>query len=84
MARSVWFPRVFGGPALAERHAVTHEVSAIFKLRVLETPQARVHFFRLGAMSVMPWHPSISKLETLYSRVAQQVSLEMLTTKSAT
>src|SRR2546430_4858918 len=44
MARSVWlrFPRVFGGPALAERHAVTHEVSAIFKLRVLETPQARV------------------------------------------
>jgi hypothetical protein len=44
MARSVWlrFPRVFGGPALAERHAVTHEVSAIFKLRVFETPQARV------------------------------------------
>jgi hypothetical protein len=38
MARSVWlrFPRVFGGPALAERHAVTHEVSAIFKLRVFE------------------------------------------------
>jgi hypothetical protein len=27
---------------LAERHAVTHEVSAIFKLRVFETPQARV------------------------------------------
>ena len=27
---------------MAERHAVTHEVSAIFKLRVLETPQARV------------------------------------------
>ena len=26
----------------AERHAVTHEASAIFKLRVLETPQARV------------------------------------------
>src|SRR3984893_9698587 len=41
---SLWlrFPRVFGGPALAERHAVTHEVSVIFKLRVLETPQARV------------------------------------------
>jgi hypothetical protein len=36
MACSVWlrFPRVFGGPALAERHAVTHEVSAIFKLPV--------------------------------------------------
>jgi hypothetical protein len=28
--------------ALAECHAITREVSAIFKLRVLETPQARV------------------------------------------
>jgi hypothetical protein len=41
---SLWlrFPRVFGGPASAERHTVTHEASAIFKLRVLEIPQARV------------------------------------------